>query len=529
MTREGNSADDDATKLAPVSFDQDATVLATTRKIDTTEVTSPTDPDATLLASPPNPDATVLASPPEPPDVTVIASSSPADGATRVISGPPVHQPPPRGQYQPGSLIRDRFLLVREIGRGGMGVVYIARDLRKEEAGDQDSLIAIKLLTEDFKQHPDALRMLQQETRKTQTLAHPNVVTVYDFDRDGETVYMTMEYLVGMPLTEYIKEHRDKGEDLETVLPIISDIVHGLQYAHDRGIVHSDLKPGNIFMTEEGVTKILDLGIARAIKGNERMLYDQDTPSQGTETRVALTPKYASPEMFKAAPPDPRDDIYALACITYELLTGRHPFNGKPAALLNDKDWPPLEIPGLKKRQWNGLLSGLALKREERCPSAREFLEYFLPKRKQPWRWAALGIAVIASVVTGYLLTRPPQEAPLSEADQKVVQQELEVAREHLEVGSLGDALETYKMILALPPYDKEPPGGGFVQHPYDHQALSDLAKLLKQMAEQARIALTQGRWRDAKAFVEAGLAVDKDNTELLELKDAIEKQTNRQ
>jgi len=517
---EGAIEGDDATRVVPVEAGgDDATRMAPPRTARAATEMEADGDDATRMAPP-----------------HTARSSATEDDETRVTTAPA----PGRRQkrvFAQGSLIRDRFRLEKEIGRGGMGVVFTARDMRKEEVGDQDSLIAIKLLSEDFKKHPDALRMLQQETRKTQKLAHPNVVTVYDFDRDGETVYMTMEYLIGMPLTDYIKEHPDGADELETVLPIISDIVHGLQYAHERGIIHSDLKPGNVFLLDDGVTKIVDLGIARAAMGGTSVgsrrspghkanaSTEAQTQSPGetkTETLIALTPKYASPEMFDDAPPDPRDDIYALAVITYELLTGEHPFGGRPANEVKEVMHTPETVPGLNERQWKGLLSGLAMERDERCPSAEEFLETFLPKRKQPWKWATLGVGIAAIGFTAYLIMRPPQEAPLSEADQAIVTQQIEVARQHLEVGSLGNALENYKMILALPPYDKEPPGGGFIQHPFDSIALKDLDRLLETLQQQAEDAVEQERWQDAKAFVDAGLDVDNEHSGLLEIRQQI-------
>ncbi len=437
--------------------------------------------------------------------------------------------------FSPGTLIRNRFRLEKEIGRGGMGVVYTARDLRKEEVGDQDSLIAIKLLSEDFKDHPKSLRMLQQETRKTQKLAHPNVVTVYDFDRDGDTVYMTMEYLTGAPLTDYIKAHENIPSDLKEVLPIISDIVHGLEYAHQQGIVHSDLKPGNIFLTDQNVAKILDFGIARAVMISEDEQANEKTSDGSTkqsstrtvskaepEQLFALTPKYASPEMFDDAPPDGKDDIYALACITYQLLSGNHPFNGRPADEARSQGLVPDPISSLSERQWKGLLAGLSFERYARTPSAEEFLSAFLPKRKEPWRWATLSVGVIAVIFTAYFMTRPPQEAPLTEAERLIVNQEIEVAKQHMEVGNLGVALENYKMILALPPYDKSPPGGDFLQHPYNSTATQDLQKLVESIEKQAELAFQDDRLSDAEAFIQAGLDVDKTNTVLIKLREQI-------
>lgn len=463
------------------------------------------------------------------------AEDSDIEQATRVKS-PPARRDSEHQVYAPGTIIRKRFLLEREIGRGGMGVVFTARDLLKEEVGDQDSLIAIKLLSEDFKSHPDALRMLQQETRKTQTLAHPNVVTVYDFDRDGDTVYMTMEFLSGSPLTDYVKQHEFSSTNLKDVLPVISDIVHGLEYAHKQGIIHSDLKPGNIFITEQQVTKIVDFGIARALMDSGTAQKSASQPEPGeqgggdsltalsdTDPVFALSPKYASPEMFDDAPPDTRDDIYALACITYQLLAGRHPFAGRPADEAKQRGMVPEPVASLSARQWKGLCAGLSLDRATRTASAEQFLQAFLPKKKEPWRWATLSVALAAAGITLFLMLRPPQEAPLSEQDQAIVNQQIEVAKQHMEVGNLANALENYKMILALPPYDKEPPGGGFIQHPYDRVSSRELKKLLGKLQEQADRAIRQGNLTDAQAFIDAGLAVDNKHAGLLELNQQLE------
>jgi len=438
--------------------------------------------------------------------------------------------------FTPGVTIRNRFLLEKEIGRGGMGLVYTARDLLKEEVGDKDSLIAIKLLSEEFKTHPDALRMLQQETRKTQKLAHPNVVTVYDFDRDDDTVYMTMEFLSGSPLSDYIKAHEFTISKLDDILPIISDIVHGLEYAHKQGIIHSDLKPGNIFITEQQVTKIVDFGIARALMDSGKSKKDVSqteltgqvnkdsiTTQSDTDQLFALTPQYASPEMFDNAPPDTRDDIYALACITYQLLAGKHPFAGRPANEAKKKGLVPERIESLTERQWKGLFAGMALDRNARTESAEQFLQAFLPKKKEPWRWATLSVGLIAASITLFFLLQPPQEAPLSEHEQTIVNQQIEVAKQHTNIGNLASALESYKMILALPPYNKEPPGGGFIQHPYDRVATKELKKLLGKLQEHAEQTIKQGNFNDAKAFIEAGLAVDSQHTGLLKLNHQLE------
>lgn len=491
--------------------------ISITESIDKGNNNDPVDDEATRIA---------------PQESSVDRQNSEHEDVTRLPLSPAQnHKNKSHKVFASGTKIRNRFLLEQEIGRGGMGFVFAARDLLKEEVGDQDSLIAIKLLSEDFKTHPDALRMLQQETRKTQKLAHPNVVTVYDFDRDDDTVYMTMELLNGSPLTDYIKEHELTTTDLDEVLPIISDIVHGLEYAHQQGIIHSDLKPGNIFITSQKVTKIVDFGIARALmdSGTAKKNISQtglaaqpngdaNTTQSESENLFALTPKYASPEMFDNAPPDPRDDIYALAYITYQLLAGKHPFSGLSADKVKQQGLVPERIKSLSERQWKGLCAGMALDRSARTESAELFLAAFLPKKKEPWRWATVSVALVAASITLFFLLQPPQEASLSEQDRSTVNQQLEVAKHHMEVGNLANALESYKMILALPPYDKEPPGAGFIQHPYDHIATKELKKLLDKLQELAEQSIIQGNLNDAKAFIEAGLTVDSQHTGLLRL-----------
>jgi serine/threonine protein kinase len=219
-----------------------------------------------------------------------------------------------------GSVVKHRFVLDQVLGRGGMGCVYRALDLRKKEARDADPYIAIKVLSGAISKQPDAFIALQRETRKTQTLAHPNIVTVYDFDRDGNTVFMTMEALRGVSLDKYIKAGAGKKIDRKKALAIIRGIAVALAYAHSRGFVHSDLKPSNIILTETDRVKVLDLGIARA------MTQDQHGDAFETGKLHALTPRYASTEMFRQAAADPRDDIYALGLIACQLLGGPHAY-----------------------------------------------------------------------------------------------------------------------------------------------------------------------------------------------------------
>ena len=156
---------------------------------------------------------------------------------------------PAAGRRLPGvgDVIRERFELVEELGAGGMGKVFKALDRVRAEAHDREPYIAIKILSEAFQQHADAAIALQRETKKTLRLSHPNVVNVYDFDRDGPLMYMTMEYLSGRSLDRMLKEPGFTGLPIEEVLTILKPVAGALSHAHQRGLIHSDFKPSNVF------------------------------------------------------------------------------------------------------------------------------------------------------------------------------------------------------------------------------------------------------------------------------------------
>ncbi|HEU5443844.1 MAG TPA: protein kinase, partial [Steroidobacteraceae bacterium] len=296
-----------------------------------------------------------------------------------------------------GSIIKERFVLEEELGRGGMGIVFKARDLRMEEAQDRNPFVAVKILNEEFKRHPESLKALQREFRKAQSLAHPNVVTVGDFDRDGGNVFMTMELLEGEPLDQVIKRTEGRGLEKRKALRITRDICRAMAYAHERGIVHSDFKPANAFLTSDGTVKVFDFGIARAARHSDRAsgtvtLFDAGTLG-------ALTPAYASCEMIEGLEPDVRDDVYAIACVAYELLTGKHPFDRKSAEQARAGGLTPARPAGLSRRQWAALRRGLAFRRERRSATAIELLNGLLPPKRSPSVYIGAAAVVTAAVV----------------------------------------------------------------------------------------------------------------------------------
>ncbi|MHA7776841.1 serine/threonine-protein kinase [Roseibium sp. M-1] len=263
-----------------------------------------------------------------------------------------------------GSILRDRFILDTEIGRGGMGYVYSAVDRRRLEAGHDQPYVAVKLLNEGFQNDSEALRLLEAEARKSQALAHPNITTVYDFDRDRADVFIVMELLKGTGLDRRLGMTMGQPLSMGDCGRILKGTCAGLTYAHSRGVVHSDLKPGNIFLLTDGGIKLLDFGLAAAASA-----------SAGHPIQDSLTAAYASPEQFRRAERDPRDDIFALGIIAYQVLTGRHPFQSRPIDEVAAEGLTPEPIDGLESQAWETIARALAFERDQRLGDVGSFLK----------------------------------------------------------------------------------------------------------------------------------------------------------
>ncbi|MGF6779882.1 protein kinase domain-containing protein [Paraburkholderia sp. GAS334] len=309
-----------------------------------------------------------------------------------------------------GDTLNNRFVLEECLGVGGMGTVYKALDLRKLEASDRKPYLAIKVLNVQFRGNPKSLIALQREARKAQVLAHRNIVTVYDFDRDGAIVYLTMEYLSGRALSQILRTEDFHGMPVRAALPIVRGMCGALAYAHERGFVHCDFKPANVFLTDTGEVKVIDFGIARVFQRPEE---ESDATVFDPGTLGALTPAYASPEMLEHREPDPRDDIYALGCITYELLTGRHPFDRQSATQARSSGRKPERPENLGTRQWRALRSALSFDRTTRMPTVARFVEEFGAEEKVAAKsgprmkaGVAAGLAVLVAAGVGVAVYR---------------------------------------------------------------------------------------------------------------------------
>ncbi|MFG1424231.1 protein kinase domain-containing protein [Roseixanthobacter liquoris] len=268
-----------------------------------------------------------------------------------------------------GFMLKDRFVLDDELGHGGMGEVFRAVDRRRLEAGDPDPYVALKVLSAQFRLHPDALAALEAEARKVQLLSHPNICPIFDFDRDGPHAFFVMELLQGETLDLALR--RAPGEPLDADLagPVVSGVLAAMSHAHALGIVHGDLKPGNVFITRDGMAKVLDFGVAVALRGG----------GFNPEGLAAYTPAFSSPEMIAGAPRDPRDDVFSLGCLIYLIYAGQHPYGRRPAGEAAQLGLVPAPIPGMPDPARWALECALSFTRDERPADARALAAALLP------------------------------------------------------------------------------------------------------------------------------------------------------
>jgi hypothetical protein len=267
-----------------------------------------------------------------------------------------------------GTVLRDRYELLQLLGRGGMAYVYKARDRYRTSLGVADCLVAIKVVQAN-PERPGGIDALGREFHNAQRLSHPNVVNVYDIDREGSASFYSMEFLDGVQLGQLLSR---AGGPLPRryALAIIRDIGAAIAHAHSRGVVHSDLKPHNIMITRDGQVRVLDFG-SGIVRPGEPWISEM---SPGGDYRQA-TPAYASCEQLQGWCADPRDDIYALACLAYQLLAGRHPFDQRSSLVARGRRLRARRPAGMRGESWRALRRGLAWSREQRDLTVEKWLE----------------------------------------------------------------------------------------------------------------------------------------------------------
>jgi len=326
-------------------------------------------------------------------------------------------------------MLRGRYVLEAEIGRGGVGTVYCALDLNRAGLPPEHRHVALKILGENAARRPDAVDALRREYHQAQSLSHPGIVNVFDFDHDGDTYFVTMELLDGESLGELIRRLLPNKLPLEAATRILRELGDAIVYAHDRGVLHLDLKPDNVMVDADGHMRVLDFGIAQTQMAEPRTPQMRSAPP-------AATPAYASCERLVQERADVRDDIFSFSCIAYELLAGKHPFDRSSALKARKDDHKARRIRDLSRRQWAALESGLAWAREDRPANMRELLQGLAlhssapagtPTRRVTGQRAAavtlvmLGSAALLNWVRIQDRTQSPDETSATPVDAKPV------------------------------------------------------------------------------------------------------------
>lgn len=216
-------------------------------------------------------------------------------------------------------VFNDRYEIHSRIGRGGMADVFLARDRLL------DRPVAVKVLFPEYATDPSFVERFRREAQAAANLNHPNIVGVYDWGRQGGTYFIVMEYVQGATLAELLK--KDGPLAANRAVDVAGEVTAALSFAHRNGVVHRDVKPGNILVSPTGSVKVADFGIARALNSSTEADLTQAGAVMGTAT-------YFSPEQAQGANPDPRSDLYSLGIVMYEMVSGRPPFQGdNPVAI----------------------------------------------------------------------------------------------------------------------------------------------------------------------------------------------------
>jgi serine/threonine protein kinase/outer membrane protein assembly factor BamB len=322
--------------------------------------------------------------------------------------------PSKSNNYLPGRApLFDRYEVRAELGRGGMGIVYLAFESALER------FVALKILPPELAHRPDSVARLRREAISTARLRHPNIALLYEFGQVDNTPFLAMEYVPGCSLSQLLESG---ALTPERALHLLSQIGDALDYAHAQGIVHRDIKPSNILVTPDDHAFLIDFGLVDVA----------ESTIQTADGVVLGTPHYIAPEQAEGRDASPASDQYGLAAVAYELLTGVPPFQGRNAtsviyAHIHELPPPPSERqPSLPSSVDRVLLRGLAKQQQHRYPSVSAFVADLRkalaqpPPRRMLWKsrfaYVSLALAVVMLVALGatWFFTPAAVETPSS-------------------------------------------------------------------------------------------------------------------
>jgi serine/threonine protein kinase len=349
--------------------------------------------------------------------------------------------PQPSKILAKGSFVAGKYQIEELMGRGGMGVVYKAEDTKLRR------VVALKFLPEELAHDHQAVERFQREARAASALNHPHICTIYDIDEHEGQHFMALEFLEGKTLRQYLLAKR---LDIDTIIDLGIQISRGLEAAHAKGIIHRDIKPGNIFITDSGQAKILDFGLAKLLperrpKAEERVSAEMPTMTAEehlTSPGAAVgTVAYMSPEQALGQELDTRTDLFSFGVVLYEMATGVLPFRGTTSAaifnaILNTAPAAPVRInPDLPGDLERIIIKALEKDRKLRCQTVSDLradLERLkrdsdsgrtaavpaaIPeRRKKPRLWLRAGgalLVLLAGGIGAYKLLVVKKEAPV--------------------------------------------------------------------------------------------------------------------
>ncbi|HXH25575.1 MAG TPA: serine/threonine-protein kinase [Vicinamibacterales bacterium] len=277
------------------------------------------------------------------------------------------------------------YRIVDKLGTGGMGVVYEAEDMRLPRK------VALKFLPDELADDPDAVRRFRREAETIALLTHPHICAIYEIDTHEGRAFIAMERVDGINLKAYMARRR---LDTAEIVSIATQVARALAAAHAKGIVHRDIKPGNIVVSDAGIVKVLDFGLARRFKSADT----GELPLEGSTIpgRPIGTANYMAPERILQLPLDPRSDLFSLGVVMYEMATGRLPFAGASPSetVVNvlERDPVPLAVlaPDRPKRLDAIVRKLLAKHARDRHQSADRLIADLAPLASRPRRLGRL-------------------------------------------------------------------------------------------------------------------------------------------